>query len=75
MRNVYVIRCGSHNQQIKKKLHLKENEMTHILVSAKNIELHLFLQTALFKLSARMLCSQDLLSAQHRGHCKGKTQQ
>ena len=57
------------------KLHLKENEMTHILVSAKNMEIHLFLLTALFKLSARMLCSQDLLSAQHRGHCKGKTHQ
>lgn len=57
------------------KLHLKENEMTHIFVSAKNMEIHLFLLTALFKLSARMLCSQDLLSAQHRGHCKGKTHQ
>ena len=47
--------------------------MTHILVSAKNMELYLFLLTVLFKLSARKLCPQELLNTQHRGHCNGKT--
>lgn len=65
MRKAYahVIRCTSHNQQIKKKSHLKEEEITHILISAKNMELYLFLLTALFKLSARNLCTQEIVSS------------
>ena len=33
------------------------------MISAKNMELYLFLLTALFKLSARNLCTQEIVSS------------
>lgn len=58
---------------LKKKSCLKEKEMTPILVRAWNMELQLFLLTALLKLSARSVCLQEILNPQHRGNCNGKT--